>query len=71
MPIIKSKTVQEKKNIKVQISQDIHSEILNYMEWAGIDDINYFIEEAAQVVFTKDRDWIKKKNNSKKEKTPA
>ncbi|WP_019215858.1 hypothetical protein [Legionella tunisiensis] len=31
--------------------------IQQYCQWANIDDIGFFIEEAAHFIFAKDKDW--------------
>ena len=31
--------------------------INEYCQWANIDDLGFFIEEAAGFIFSKDKDW--------------
>ena len=57
MPLINATCSIKKEKIKAEINQDIHQKINEYCAWAKIDDIGFFIEEAARFIFTKDRDW--------------
>jgi hypothetical protein len=59
MALISAKKTSEKQKIKLEINKDIYSEIVKYCEWAGIDKIDYFFEEAAGFIFSKDKDWKK------------
>jgi hypothetical protein len=59
MALINAKKISDKEKIKLEIDKDIYSTINKYCEWAGIDDINYFFEEAIRFVFSKDSDWKK------------
>ncbi|CEK10028.1 hypothetical protein [Legionella hackeliae] len=66
MPIINSTRVQKKEKIKAEISSETFEMITAYCAWANIDDIGFFIEEAASFVFAKDRDWKQHKKAAKK-----
>lgn len=66
MPIINSTRVQKKEKIKAEISSETFEMISEYCAWANIDDIGFFIEEAASFVFAKDRDWKQHKKATKK-----
>lgn len=66
MAIITKKIEDKKEKLRVEISSCIIEEINEYMQWADISDINYFLEESATFVFSSDRDWKKHKKNSKK-----
>ncbi|KTD18425.1 hypothetical protein [Legionella jordanis] len=66
MPIINSTRVQKKEKIKAEISSEIFDMINEYCTWANIDDVGFFIEEAASFVFAKDRDWKQYKKAAKK-----
>lgn len=68
MAIINGKRFAKKEKIKAEINSDIMVKIQQYCEWAHIDDISFFIEEAACFVFSKDRDW---KHHEKKMKKSA
>ncbi len=57
MPIINGTRVQKKEKIKAEIDSEIFDKINAYCAWANIDDISFFLEEAASFVFAKDRDW--------------
>ncbi|MDI9817570.1 MULTISPECIES: hypothetical protein [unclassified Legionella] len=66
MPIINGTRVQKKEKIKAEISSETFDKINEYCAWANIDDIGFFIEEAASFVFAKDRDWKQHKKAAKK-----
>lgn len=66
MPIINGTRFQKKEKIKAEISSETLDKINRYCEWANIDNIGYFIEEAASFVFAKDRDWKQHKKAAKK-----
>ena len=66
MAIITKQIEDKKEKLRVEISSSIIEEINEYMRWADISDINYFLEESATFVFSSDRDWKKHKKNSKK-----
>lgn len=66
MPIINATRFQKKEKIKAEINAEIHTKIKEYCAWAKIDNIGYFIEEAASFIFAKDRDWKQHKKSSKK-----
>ncbi|WP_131781390.1 hypothetical protein [Legionella gresilensis] len=57
MPIIDKTRLQKKEKIKVEINSDIFNKINDYCVWANISDVAFFIEEAANFVFAKDKDW--------------
>ncbi len=66
MPIINGTRFQKKDKIKAEINSDIAATITEYCAWANIDDIGFFIEEAASFVFAKDRDWKQHKKATRK-----
>ncbi len=66
MPIINSTRVQKKEKIKAEISNETFNLITEYCAWANIDEISFFIEEAASFVFAKDRDWKQFKKAARK-----
>ena len=51
MPIINGTRSQKKEKIKAEINSDIYEKISDYCAWADIDDIGFFIEEAAIFIF--------------------
>lgn len=57
MPLINNKNSQRKEKIKVEINAETLAQINAYCQWAYIDDIGFFIEEAAHVIFAKDKDF--------------
>ena len=66
MPIINSASARRKEKIKAEISSETFNMITDYCSWANIDDLGFFIEEAASFVFAKDRDWKRYKKAKKK-----
>jgi len=64
MALITAKKINDVEKIKVEINKEIYAEIQRYCQWAGINEIDHFFEEAATFIFSKDKDW--KKINSRK-----
>ena len=54
--------------IKVELSSSVISEINDYMKWADLSDINYFLEESVLHIFNSDREWKKHKKQVNKNK---
>ncbi|MGQ3888957.1 hypothetical protein ACQUW5_07975 [Legionella sp. CNM-1927-20] len=71
MPIIDKTRLQKKEKIKVEINSDIFNKITDYCEWANISDVGFFIEEAANFVFAKDKDWKQYNKANKKKRLVA
>ena len=71
MPIISGTRFQKKEKIKAEINSETFAKINEYCAWANIDDIGFFIEEAASFIFAKDRDWKQHKRASKKRSESA
>ncbi len=75
MAIINGARATNKEKLKIEINSDVLETIQNYCKWAGIDNIDFFIEEAACFVFSKDKDWkehnksIKRSNKNKLSET--
>tara|TARA_R110002126_G_scaffold286751_1_gene438866 strand:- start:1494 stop:1709 length:216 start_codon:yes stop_codon:yes gene_type:complete len=57
MALINGNIQTKKEKIKANINVEIASKITEYCTWANIDDIGFFIEEAARFVFSKDKEW--------------
>lgn len=68
MPIISGTAIQKKEKIKAEVNSEILAEIEAYCQWANIDSMGFFIEEAASFVFAKDKEW---KNHKKAQKKQA
>ncbi len=66
MPIINGARSQKKDKIKAEINSEIAVKIAEYCAWANIDDMGFFIEEAASFIFAKDREWKQYKKAAKK-----
>lgn len=69
MALISKQSEDKKEKLKVELSSSVIQEINNYMEWADLSDINYFLEESVNHIFNSDRDWKKYKKMSKKNKS--
>lgn len=68
MPIINNKkNINIKKPMVAKIDSELLVQIDEYCQWAGIYDLGYFIEKAADYIFLKDEEWksrdIEIKNN--------
>jgi hypothetical protein len=66
MPIINGTRSQKKEKIKADINSETYEKITAYCDWANIDDIGFFIEEAASFIFAKDKDWKQHQKATKK-----
>lgn len=71
MPIINGTRFQKKEKIKAEINSEIFEKISAYCAWAKIDDVGFFIEEAASFVFAKDRDWKQHQKSARKRNEAA
>jgi hypothetical protein len=58
MPIIKAKQKQEKEQIRISIEKPILEKVRQYCEWANISKPDEFFEQAAEIILSKDKDWI-------------
>lgn len=66
MPIINGTRFSKKERIKADINSETYEKIKQYCAWANIDDVGFFIEEAASFIFAKDREWKKHNKSAKK-----
>ena len=57
MAIISGTRATKKEKIKAIVSSDVVQQMNDYCQWANIDDIGFFIEEAACFIFAKDKEW--------------
>jgi hypothetical protein len=67
MALLSAKKISGKEKIKLEIDQEICSQITKYCEWSGIASIDDFFEEAAIYIFSKDKDWGKYIKSRQKE----
>lgn len=67
MPLINNKNSQTKEKIKVELNAETLADINAYCQWASIDDIGFFIEEAAHFIFAKDKDFKTHQKTMKKQ----
>ena len=56
-PTIKPKKVQT----RIALSEALLAQIQAYCDWANIEKIDDFIEQAIEFVFKKDREWRSEK----------
>ena len=68
MALISKARFNQKEKLKVEISSEVLRKIEAYCQWSGIDDISYFIEEAACYVFAKDKEFKTFQKQTKKTK---
>lgn len=66
MPIINGTRVLKKEKIRAEVDSEVFDRITEYCAWAQIDDLGYFIEEAASFIFAKDKDWKLHKKHHKR-----
>lgn len=66
MALISKARFNQKEKIKVEISSEVLQKIEEYCQWSKIDDISFFIEEAACYVFAKDKEWKAFQKQAKK-----
>jgi len=71
MAIIRGARSTKKEKLKVEISTEILEKIQTYCQWASIDDVSYFIEEAACFIFSKDKDWKLQQKAARRTKSEA
>ena len=74
MPLIPGKPTNEKEDVRFRMEASTYKEMLDYCQWAGLrDDVAHFLNEAASMVLTKDKDWkqYKKQTESKKVEATA
>lgn len=57
MAIISGTKATKKEKLKATVSSSVVQQMNDYCQWAGIDDIGFFIEESACFVFEKDKEW--------------
>lgn len=58
MPIIKAKHKQEKEQLRISIEKPILEKVRQYCEWASISKPDEFFEQAAEIILSKDKDWL-------------
>ena len=68
MAIINGNRCVAKEKIKAVVSSEVVSTIQEYCNWANIEDIGFFIEEAASFIFSKDKEWKDHKRAIKRSK---
>lgn len=61
MPLLKPSAKSNKKVVRLSLPDELISGIDKYCKWANIQKSEDFFEQAAQLVFSKDRDWRKHK----------
>ncbi|MGQ3891485.1 hypothetical protein [Legionella sp. CNM-4043-24] len=66
MALISKAGFKQKEKIKVELSSEVLKKIEAYCQWSQIDDIGFFIEEAACYVFSKDKEWKAHQKQAKK-----
>lgn len=72
MALISKARFNHKEKLKVEISSEVLQKIEAYCQWSKIDDVSFFIEEAACYVFAKDKEWkIHQKQMKKAEKASS
>lgn len=65
MALINGKRISNKNKLKIEINAEVLENIQSYCKWAEIDEVDYFFEEAACFILSKDRDWKKHQKTTK------
>lgn len=63
MPLLKPSNKTTKEQIRINIEKELIEHMEAYCQWAGIKKIDEFIEQAAQFILKKDKDWQKVAND--------
>lgn len=64
MALLKPNAKATKEQVRINIDKGILSNVKSYVEWAGLDKVDDFFEQAAQHILAKDKDW-KEANKAK------
>ena len=62
MPIIKPIDQQRKEACRIKLDAGTVDKIRQYCEWSGVKKLDEFFQQAAEFVFTKDKEWLKHAN---------
>jgi len=46
-----------KEKIKIEIDEGLYNEIKDYCQWASVDDLDYFFEQSAKYILSKDKEY--------------
>lgn len=57
MPLLKPSLKSNKKIIRLNMPEELVKNIDEYCKWAKIQKMEDFFEQAALLVFNKDKDW--------------
>lgn len=60
MPLLSPKPKSKKIPISLRFDEVLIADIKAYQEWAAIDRLDDFFEQAARFILEKDKDWQKK-----------
>ena len=63
MPLLKPAAKNDKEQLRVTLDKDMIQKIEQYCQWAGLKKIDDFVEQAADFVFKKDKEWLKYSKN--------
>jgi hypothetical protein len=59
MPLLKPSAISTKQTLRINIDKYLVAKIESYCKWAGIKKTDEFIEQAAEFILAKDKDWQK------------
>ena len=65
MPIIKAKQKQDKEQIRISVDKGLLDKIKQYCDWANVTKQDEFLEQAAEFVLSKDKDWLAREASDK------
>ena len=66
MAIIKATPKQEKEQVRINIDKELYNTIKKYCDWAAVKKMDEFFEQAAEFVFSKDKEWLTANNQTEK-----
>lgn len=68
MALISNRVEKEKEKLKIEVEAGIYNELVEYMEWAGLNNISHCMEDALSFVFKSDKEWKKYQKQKLSEK---
>lgn len=63
MSLLTAQPKSKKITLSLRIDEELLTTVKSYNEWAGIDRMDYFFEQAAHYILKKDKVWQKRFNS--------
>lgn len=64
MALLRSKPKSSKVAVSLRFEASLLKEVKAYQEWANIDKLNDFFEQAVRYILEKDKEWQKNQTNT-------